>query len=313
MTVKNCNFTGHPALPVTWNSPFVSGNDRKPLVIFSPGLRAIRTVYSAVCMELASQGFLVAVIEHRDGSACATYHYGDAPDEPLQEIWVPFRKVEPGMKEFYLRNYQLHYRASECVRAVQTLRDIDIGKEVSNILQTDFILQSLKDRIDFGRVAVMGHSFGGASALLNLAKDNIFRCAVALDAWMFPLKNNVYPHIQKPVLFINSETFQTAQNVQKMMRLKFENKENKILTVLGSDHQNQTDFAFLTGSLVNKIFGLNGKIDPQQCMEVNVVAALNFLQKHLDLDGDFPMLDNLSEEIRALAFQGSPQIHSSKL
>ncbi|XP_053562931.1 platelet-activating factor acetylhydrolase 2, cytoplasmic isoform X2 [Bombina bombina] len=302
---------GQPMLPATWNDPFVSGKDRKPLIIFSHGLGGFRTIYSSLCMELASYGFLVAAIEHRDGSACASYYFSDMSN-PIK-VWIPLRKVIPGMKEFYFRNYQLHQRATECVRAVQILREIDIGKEVANMLQSGFVLQSLKDRIDFSRVAVMGHSFGGASAMLSLTKDDTFRCVVALDPWMGPLEDTAYPNIQKPVLIINSETFQTAQDVKKMMRLDTGDKEIKILTVLGSDHENQSDFAFLDVSLIDKSLFLRGTIDPQQCLEINVTTTLNFLQKHLDIAGKFPSLEDLNEDMRAHIFPGSPLLKSSKL
>uniref|UniRef100_A0A8C5PA99 Platelet-activating factor acetylhydrolase n=1 Tax=Leptobrachium leishanense TaxID=445787 RepID=A0A8C5PA99_9ANUR len=305
---------GRSQFPVAWESPFVDGKDRKPLIIFSHGLTSFRTVYSTLCTELASHGFLVAVVEHRDGSAGATYHLDSKPgnDNP-QEVWVPFRKVEPGMKEFYLRNYQLHQRATECVRAVRVLENINAGISEPNIIKTDFHLQALKGRIDLDRVAIMGHSFGGGSALLSLIKDDIFRCVVALDAWMFPLEDTAYPKNKKPSLFINNEDFQTASSIQLMRKWNLGCKDSKILTVKGSVHSSPTDFHFLTGLMANKIIGTRGTTDPQTCLEATVISALSFLHKHLDLPDHIEKLENISEKVRAHIIADVPLTTTSKL
>ncbi|NXS66502.1 PAFA2 acetylhydrolase, partial [Pandion haliaetus] len=285
---------GSCRVPVSWNGSFKPCSSRYPLIIFSHGLGAFRTLYSSVCSEVASWGFAVAALEHRDHSASATYF---CKAEAGREEWIPYQRVPQGQKEFYFRNKQVHQRAEECVRALRLFEDISSGKSVLNILHQDFDLAVLKDSVDLTKVAVMGHSFGGVTAVLALVKEPSFRCAVALDAWMFPLENSLYPEVPKPVLFINTEKFQTPESVAKMKRLSSRNSQTKIITILGSVHQSQTDFTFLTGKLINRIFGMRGTLDPYKGLNITSQAALAFLQRHLNLEEEFEQWDNLLEGI----------------
>ncbi|XP_025899292.1 platelet-activating factor acetylhydrolase 2, cytoplasmic [Nothoprocta perdicaria] len=293
-------------VPLSWNSPFKPGSAKYPLIIFSHGLGAFRTLYSAVCAELASRGFVVAALEHRDRSASATYFCTGEPGEALREEWIPYGRVPPGEKEFYFRNKQLHQRADECARGLQLFEDISRGQVVPNVLHGAFDLSVLQGSIDMTKVAIMGHSFGGVTAVLATVKEPRFSCAVALDAWMFPLEHARYPDVSKPLLFINNEKFQTPESIARMKRLRSRNSETKAVTILGSVHHSQSDITFLTGKfekLINRILTTRGTLDPHKVLGITCQAALAFLQRHLDLNEDFdqwdPLLDGIGDSVVA--------------
>ncbi|XP_067879128.1 platelet-activating factor acetylhydrolase isoform X2 [Heterodontus francisci] len=264
---------GSYRVPAEWDAPFKS-DGKYPLVVFSHGLGAFRTLYSAICIEVASQGFVVAAVEHRCNS-----------DTSLAR----------------LPTYGVHQRAEECIRALNLLTDINMGKPFHNVFPLNFDFTKMKDSLDLHKVAIMGHSFGGATVIDSLSKELRFGCGVALDAWMFPLEDAIYAKVQKPILFINSEKFQWVANILKMKKLDSNTIQQKMITIMGTVHQSFPDFTFLTGSFLGKIFRLKGTIDPQIAIDICNKASLAFMQRHLGLEKDFdqwdPLIDGKGEHI----------------
>ncbi|XP_054618268.1 platelet-activating factor acetylhydrolase isoform X2 [Dunckerocampus dactyliophorus] len=297
-------------IPAYWDAPF-SCSEKCPVVIFSHGLGAFRTLYSAICTELASQGFIVASVEHRDLSASATYHFREksesknstkesASDNLVRE-WIYYRTLRQGEQEFPIRNQQVIQRADECVRALDRLADINSGLPVKNVLQTHFDWTTLQNSMDVCKVAVMGHSFGGATAIEALAKDTKFKCAVALDAWMLPLRDDTFPQIKQPIFFINSEKFQWAENIKCIQKLDSCDIQRKMMTIKGTVHQAFPDFTFLTGDFIGKLMKLKSDINPEIAINLCNKATLAFLQRHLGLEKDFnqwdPLIDGNDENL----------------
>ncbi|XP_006120742.1 platelet-activating factor acetylhydrolase isoform X2 [Pelodiscus sinensis] len=293
-------YVGSVTCPAKWNAAFKSG-EKYPLIIFSHGLGAFRTIYSAICIEMASQGFIVVAVEHRDKSSSATYYYKESPVSEareeaaagLEEEWIYYRRLKQGEQEFPLRHQQVQQRREECIKALDLILDINSGKHVENVLPSNFDWTLLKGSIDNNKIAMMGHSFGAATAIETLSKETRFKCGIALDAWMLPLDDEVYPRVHQPLLFINSEKFQWATNVLKMKKLDSSDTERKMITIKGSVHQSFPDFTFLAGTFVGKIFKLQGDIDPNIAIDISNKASLAFLQKHLGLEKDFNQWDTL--------------------
>ncbi|XP_075194927.1 platelet-activating factor acetylhydrolase isoform X1 [Anomaloglossus baeobatrachus] len=307
-------YFGSVKCPAKMNAPFKPG-EKYPLVIFSHGLGAFRTLYSAICIGLASQGFVVAAVEHRDESASATFYFRECSSadgfqedevrEPLEEVWLYRRPLKPGEDEFPLRHEQVQKRADECLRALDLMLDINSGKPVTNVLPSNFNWMLLKDSIDVQKVAAAGHSFGAATAIKALGRDTRLRCAVALDAWMLPLRDEIFSTIHQPVLFVNSEKFQWVDNILLMKKLDSTSVERKMITIKGSVHQSFPDFTFLTGYLIGKFFKLKGEIDPYVGMDIINNVTLAFLQRHLGLQRDFNQWDSLIDGVGEFVIPGT--------
>lgn len=293
---KILNFLyGSLTTPANWNARLRTG-EKYPLIVFSHGIGAFRTIYSAIGIDLASHGFIVAAVEHRDQSASATYYFNDQyAAETMNKTWLYFKTLKQGEDEETLRNEQVQQRAKECSQALNYILCTDCKKPMKNVLDIEFDLKQLKDSIDRNKIAIMGHSFGAATTIQALHDDQRFRCGIAVDAWMFPLREEVLSRFSQPLFFINAEHFQYRANIIKMKKCYSPGKERKMITIRGAVHLNFVDISLLKATILGYIVTLKGEIDAKVVIDLNNKASLAFLQKHLELQKGFDQWDYLIE------------------
>ncbi|SNX81441.1 related to acetylhydrolase [Melanopsichium pennsylvanicum] len=127
-----------------------------PVVIFSHGLAGNRLSYSQYCGELASQGIIVAAIEHRDGSGVSSIVRGEeAPDHAegkalhmprfighkgsgrmkasvpyftFEKIGLQSFATDPDEREVNLRRDQIEMRHAEIEETFYVLSEINAGR-----------------------------------------------------------------------------------------------------------------------------------------------------------------------------------------
>ncbi|GFN95849.1 platelet-activating factor acetylhydrolase [Plakobranchus ocellatus] len=200
------------------------------------------------------------------------------------EEWRPFQHVEI-WDDFDYRNRQMYQRADEISDLLDELISMNEGSHINNALGLAFTTNQFKNRLDFSRVAVIGHSFGGAAALATLVTDNRFKVGLCLDTWMHPVDSFVYNNTLQPALFLNMEQFQWEKNVNRMIRFQEAHPEvdRPMMTMIGGCHQSMTDFQFIVPQVLGRLIDVCHTLPPSQCMSTVMDASIAFLRKHLNL------------------------------
>lgn len=161
-------------LPYYWKAKLRKSEKRYPVVIFSHGLAGNRFLYSTICGELASHGYVVFAVEHADGTASAAHLAG-------RRGWLLYAGL--GLEPVWRQRTAL--RARELMTAHSVLRGLSEGV-ASKALRLDGLSEpelEFKDALDFTRVAAVGHSYGGATAALTASQHPQFQACVCLDPW----------------------------------------------------------------------------------------------------------------------------------
>ncbi len=115
-------------------------------MIFSPGYGAPRAVYTGLATRLASRGFVVFALDHPYESAVTQLPDGRVVG--TREIFLP------GDRD----------RTRYMVRQ-QVVRVADVRFVIDQLAHSEALSPPLRGgRIDASKVAVIGHSFGGAAA-----------------------------------------------------------------------------------------------------------------------------------------------------
>uniref|UniRef100_A0A7I4B4T8 1-alkyl-2-acetylglycerophosphocholine esterase n=1 Tax=Physcomitrium patens TaxID=3218 RepID=A0A7I4B4T8_PHYPA len=264
---------------------------RLPVVIFSHGMWACRTTYTATCIDIASHGYIVVAVEHLDGSAViAQYH-----DHQGKRRWVEHAFSDVDFNEVPMsdRSRQLRQRVEEIQKTVEVLQALDQGllSQKSNAIKgrTSLDVKFLQGRMNFDYLAIHGHSFGAATAISVCCVDERFKCCIAEDVWWAPVEKADYERAASnvPVLLLNTEHFngkelQNSRNkfLRARAQLHGESATTELLTMKGTSHEDQSDFPLLFAKALKRA-GKASKLDVRNAKDINSRACLDFYLRNL--------------------------------
>jgi platelet-activating factor acetylhydrolase len=147
-----------------------TGGGSFPVLIFSHGFASSRTDYTHYLGELASRGYIVAAIEHRDGSGPGSIVMKQGSRD---RVVFPLRQSDledhPDLDTASFKKVQLDFRQAEVEETVRVLRQLNEGDGgfayKFNPRQEGQDLKNWAGRLAMDEVTIGGHSFGATLAV----------------------------------------------------------------------------------------------------------------------------------------------------
>ncbi|MFC6333553.1 alpha/beta hydrolase family protein [Paenibacillus septentrionalis] len=180
--------------------PISQAQDEYPVLVLSPGLGASNFMYTSFTEQLASHGYVVAVIEHS--------YYTEIP------TLFPDGRITEGKVEF-------HAEANdwESMNEHTQLWKDDVRFVLDRLehINQDDPHHILTGKLDTNQIGMLGHSFGGATAAQVMHYDPRVLAGINMDG--FPYGEKLDQGLINPFLFILSP------DTDKFARSELEEKE----------------------------------------------------------------------------------------
>jgi dienelactone hydrolase len=160
-----------------------------PMVIFSPGYGAPRAVNTGLATQLASRGFVVVVLDHPFESGVT-----QLPDGRVVGTQENFPSGQPDRRGY--------------MEEQQRVRTADIRFVIDQLARPTALSEPLRGGvtsgvIDGSKVAVIGHSFGGAVSAMVMSEDARVVAAANIDGTPYgDLPDRV---LTRPFLLLQSD------------------------------------------------------------------------------------------------------------
>lgn len=160
-----------------------------PCVVFTHGMAGMSQSYSHYLGSIASHGYVVAAVEHRDGSGPGTIvHQSDGKEKKVWHMKLRDLESKPAMTDLDLKEAQLNFREAEISETIKLFAQLNAGDAPIVNLKPDSPRESLpgfKGRLNLDAVTVAGHSYGATGVMQALksagTKDMPIIAGIALD------------------------------------------------------------------------------------------------------------------------------------
>jgi dienelactone hydrolase len=282
------------------------GTERFPLVVFSHGAFGYYQSNTSTYMELASNGYVVAALDHphhaffskdTDGKTVivdmdflntALNLNSEMGNEKLYALYTEWMALRTGDVDF----------AVDTIKAAVLTGETDESWFVSE-RESDAI-KAVLNRTDIEKIGLMGHSMGGATAVaLGRERDDI-SAVIDVDGTMLGeytgVENGEFTFREEPytvpvLAFDNWDSYNDMAEYQAQggIHPNAELLKNALTgyqtTVRGSKHMDFTDLPLLS-PLLGRLLG-SGERDTKETMTIVNSLVLDFFNCYLKGEGVF--------------------------
>lgn len=233
-------------------APVSAAKREWPVIVFSPGLELPREIYTALCTQMASRGYVVVALSSPYESAVTELADGEVAESEFPS--------NPSEKELY-----------ELVKT----RAADAGFVVDQLdrLGTIDPRSPLVGRLDMDHVGIVGHSLGGASAIQAAYEEpSKFQVAVNLDGTLWGGQPS--EKLSRPVLWIAStERSSAEEDHDREQLLSGLQAGGALVQITHSMHLSFTDEPSYLTSLGLAIWGRQGRMGRRSAATMSRLTA----------------------------------------
>ena len=246
------------------NAALKSAIESYPLVIFSHGLGGMRMQNTIQMEELASKGFIALAMDHAFDANVTIFNDGSSADYRSAIIG------EVTTEEFWnIRLPQINTRVADVSFVLDYIKDIQDGND-------DFW-----NMVDLEREGIMGHSFGGGTAIVASSRDTRLDACIALDGWLVPIEQSIIKSgLKVPFLFMGQTYWPNPvnyENLDTLIAASTASAEKLILD--GTKHFDYSDTPQFNSA--SSKFGISGTMDLDELRILLNSRIVSFFEMNL--------------------------------
>ncbi|MEU8325395.1 lipase [Nonomuraea sp. NPDC048881] len=249
-----------------------------PVVLFSPGNGADRSMNTTTVEELASWGYMVVTIDHP----------GDAGEVEFPDGTVTGRVLKPvPVSRLAEKADEIKVRVADARFVLDRLKELNKGQNPDAERRT--LPEGLRGAFDLGRVGMFGHSAGGATAAATMLADRRIKAVLNLDG---PALGKVAAKgLAKPYMLMEAEIFDKPIRGQKAFWSRLKGWRLHVRTN-GAKHNSYTDLpvvyeqaAAAMGLSKEQLRAVNGTLSAARSVAVTRAYTRAFFDLHLRREG----------------------------